>query len=481
MSKHVLSKSTFIRGQQCQKSLYLHYKRPFLRDKISAEQLAKFKRGTDVGVLARDLFPGGQDMSPKSPSQYQMKREETMTALENPEINIIYEAVFQFDDVLIMLDILVRDADGWKAYEVKSSLSISDTYMKDASLQFYVIQGCNVKLSDFFLIYMNENYVLNDTLVLEELFIQKSVLDEVKTKTEEVRHQIQLSKQSLQLTKSPEISIGIYCHHPYPCDFIGHCWKNVPSKSILNLNSFNEAQLFDLYHKGISEIKDFPEHLIHTPHQKAELEAFKKSTLQYDAIALKQFLKNYSISTKYVCLKIIVHQPAVPQIKNTRPYDMLPLAISVLKNDGSGNENILFKQDTSGIINFLEFISKLYAEFDFLITDDANIILQCLSGLEFYINDNFDLNQHEIQNKLIGLKQLVEECMIYHPDFSNGWNLSDIVSVLSEKETALKENVFLVKDLLAESEPEKHDLVFQKLNQYTKAIDLVFNYFYQIT
>jgi hypothetical protein len=54
----ILSKSTFIRGLQCEKSLYLHKKRPFLRDRLSPEQLAKFSRGTNVGVYAQELFPG---------------------------------------------------------------------------------------------------------------------------------------------------------------------------------------------------------------------------------------------------------------------------------------------------------------------------------------------------------------------------------------------------------------------------------------
>ncbi|HOI33240.1 MAG TPA: hypothetical protein PLC47_10765, partial [Bacteroidales bacterium] len=93
MAKHLLSKSTYIKSLQCQKALYLHKKRPFLRDKMSAVQLAKFRRGTAVGVLARDLFPGGIDMTPKSPSQYQAKRDETLLALQNPEITTIYEAV----------------------------------------------------------------------------------------------------------------------------------------------------------------------------------------------------------------------------------------------------------------------------------------------------------------------------------------------------------------------------------------------------
>ena len=34
--------------------------------------------------------------------------------------SIIYEATFQYNNVLAALDILVKDEEGWKAYEVKS-------------------------------------------------------------------------------------------------------------------------------------------------------------------------------------------------------------------------------------------------------------------------------------------------------------------------------------------------------------------------
>jgi hypothetical protein len=57
--KHVLSKSTYIRGVQCIKSLYLYNNNPELRDPLSKEQQAIFARGIDVGKIAQNLFPGG--------------------------------------------------------------------------------------------------------------------------------------------------------------------------------------------------------------------------------------------------------------------------------------------------------------------------------------------------------------------------------------------------------------------------------------
>ncbi len=112
VEKHILSKSTFIKGHQCLKYLYLSKKRPFLRDKMTAEQRTKFKRGHAVGDLAQQLFPDGIDVSPKSPSQYQKAVEHTQTLIEQGQ-EVIYEATFQYDKVLVMLDILRKTPEGW--------------------------------------------------------------------------------------------------------------------------------------------------------------------------------------------------------------------------------------------------------------------------------------------------------------------------------------------------------------------------------
>ncbi len=98
---------------------------------------------------------------------------ETAEAIQDPKVNTIYEAVFQYDDVLIMLDILVRDGNSWKAYEVKSSRAISATYLTDAALQYYVLEGSSTGISDFSLIYVNKDYVLQTNSICKHFLCQK--------------------------------------------------------------------------------------------------------------------------------------------------------------------------------------------------------------------------------------------------------------------------------------------------------------------
>ncbi|MBU1012165.1 MAG: hypothetical protein KKG99_04115 [Bacteroidetes bacterium] len=234
MEKHLLSKSTFIRSTQCLKSLYLHKNRSYLRDRLSVEQLAKFKRGTDFGILAHQLFPGGINLQPKSPSQYKKSIVATSEIISTGNDFCIYEACFQSDQILIILDILVRKNGNIYAYEVKSSKAISPTYLKDAALQYYVIQNSGLEIEDFSIIYMNENFdqIEGDEkrLDLGQLFIIKSVLPEIYELQAFITDHLPKAKETLFLKHSPEIEIGPHCNSPYPCDFIGHCWKNIPKE-----------------------------------------------------------------------------------------------------------------------------------------------------------------------------------------------------------------------------------------------------------
>jgi hypothetical protein len=244
MEKHLLSKSTFIRGNQCLKSLYLNKKRPFLRDRLSPQQLAKFKRGTKLGVIARHLFPGGVDVGPKSYRQYEKKLLETKEVITGLSNNILYEAGFQYDRLLVFLDILVNDSRGWTGYEVKSGLKISDTFLLDAAFQYYVITGWGLKLNDFHLVYINKDYRFDGTVDLDKLFIKESVLDRILPLQDYIKEKVIKEKAALQLEKSPDIPPGEHCTTPYPCDFIGHCWKKVPKEQWPEIN-YSGEEFFD--------------------------------------------------------------------------------------------------------------------------------------------------------------------------------------------------------------------------------------------
>ena len=158
---------------------------------------------------------------------------ETAEIIRQGNHNTLYEAVFQFDQLLIMLDILNHDNGEWIGYEVKSSLKISNTYLLDAAFQYYVISNSGLSLKDMFLIYVNKDYSFEGDINLEELFVFESVLDKVLNLQDYIREKVIMEKETLMLNSSPKIEVGEHCFIPYPCDFLGHCWKKIEDKSML--------------------------------------------------------------------------------------------------------------------------------------------------------------------------------------------------------------------------------------------------------
>ncbi|HIA05249.1 MAG TPA: DUF2779 domain-containing protein, partial [Flavobacteriales bacterium] len=244
--KHTLSKSTFMKGCQCPKALYLNKHHYELKDEISAAQQAIFSRGTNVGELAQGLFPGGVDASPADYYKFQESVAKTQEFIAAGE-KIIYEAAFQFDGVLCALDILVKKRGGWYAYEVKSSTKVSETYHLDASLQYYVITNAGIDLKDISIVHINNQYVRNGPLDIEQLFTIESVLEEVKELVPGHPNKIRQLKKILKLKEVPDIDIGPHCSTPYGCDFQGHCWKHIPGeRSVFNL-SYPGGRQWDLH------------------------------------------------------------------------------------------------------------------------------------------------------------------------------------------------------------------------------------------
>ena len=140
-----LSKSKFLRGLQCHKSLWLYQYKPKLRTPPDESQQAIFDAGTEVGLLAQKLFPNGEEIIFKG-SSFAKKIKQTRELIENGT-ETIYEATFSNNNVLAMVDILHKGSSGWEAYEVKSSTEVKDIHISDLSVQYYVLSGCGLSIS----------------------------------------------------------------------------------------------------------------------------------------------------------------------------------------------------------------------------------------------------------------------------------------------------------------------------------------------
>ena len=110
----------------------------YVRAEPDAALQARFDAGTEVGILAQQLFPDGVTLEYSSGISRNIS---STSELITQGTGTIYEATFRHDNVLAMIDILHKGPDGWELYEVKSSTETKDIFINDTAIQYYIVAG----------------------------------------------------------------------------------------------------------------------------------------------------------------------------------------------------------------------------------------------------------------------------------------------------------------------------------------------------
>ncbi|HET8963231.1 MAG TPA: DUF2779 domain-containing protein [Chitinophagales bacterium] len=430
MEKHLLSKSTFLRGLQCLKSLYLYKNFIQLRAHPSTEQKAIFNRGNSVGMLARQFFPGGTDATPTKRSDSIAAVTKTKMLLEQG-VEIIYEAAFQFNGVLAILDILVKSDGVWRAYEVKSSTKISQVYLLDASLQYWVITNSGLPLFDFSVMIINNQYVRRGEVDIQQLFTIKSVKESVLKQQKFIEENIDACKQVIQSNQMPEIGIGEHCFIPYACDFMSTCWKHVPADSVFDIIGVPKSEQFDLYKKGYTTIKEIPSENGLDKNANIHIQAVKTQQAVINKSGILSFLSSVQYPVFFMDFESFM--PAIPIYDGTKPYQHIPFQYS-----------IHFKEKKEGFLQHVEFLAdqgmdprKSFLENLLKHTETQGTILvydilmerNILKGLQ----KDFPEYSSEIDNRLERMVDLVQpflERHYYHPAMKNSVSIKNVLPAL---------------------------------------------------
>ncbi|MDF1500572.1 MAG: DUF2779 domain-containing protein [Anaerolineales bacterium] len=249
-----LSKSTFLHGVQCQKSLALHTFHPDLRDPITVTTQFRMQNGIEVGVQARLRYPGGS--VGRVPDSYDISLKRTKDLIQSG-VPVIYEAAFEAEGVRIVADILERTMTGWRLIEVKSTTEAKPEHRWDVAVQVYVQRKAGLDIKEAALLHLNKEYVRQGELDYQALFCEVRLINEVNDMQREVEDAIALCKETLAAGAVPEVPIGPHCRDPIDCDFIGHCWEEVPDPSVFDVYYIGK-KAHELYARGIARIEDIP-------------------------------------------------------------------------------------------------------------------------------------------------------------------------------------------------------------------------------
>jgi len=323
-----LSKSLYTRGIQCQKALWLKKNKPSVLTPPDESAQAVFETGNVVGELACELFPHAKEVV--FTRNYDEMLSATAEYIKNGVENIC-EATFNYDGILVMVDILHVDADGVSIYEVKSSTSLKDIYVHDVSIQYYVLKNLGFNIKSANIVHINSSYVRGDELDISELFSVVDVTQDVQYLQDNIPHVLEEFENCLSdKTNEPNIDIGKHCKNPYECDAKDYCWREqrgIPEYSVFNIFNLGSKKQVELYEQGIVDIKDIPDDFNMTDKQSQAVSNYKSGVTHIDKDAIEDFISTLTYPIYH--LDFETFQQAIPEFKGISPFMQIPFQYSL--------------------------------------------------------------------------------------------------------------------------------------------------------
>jgi hypothetical protein len=230
---HLLSKSKYIRGLQCEKALWLDVFRPNLA-RYSREQMRRFDMGREFEYAFKSTFPDAIDISAEFKRNVDAYPARTAQLLEKEEEVSLFEAGFLYDDVLVLADVVHKTPDGTlDIYEVKSGTALSDTYKHDAAVQHYVISQCR-KVKSFSLVIRkapSDPSDPSDQSAPSDHFSIINLTEDLASQHSQIAQNIAAMKEILSHGE-PATTTGQHCLTPYACPYQHYCALGVRQMSL---------------------------------------------------------------------------------------------------------------------------------------------------------------------------------------------------------------------------------------------------------
>ena len=424
----MLSKSRFLAGLQCHLRLWYQCFQRELIPEVPPSQQAIFDAGHEVGELATQLYPGGVLIDAP---YYQHKKavESTLKVMRDPGVKAIYEAAFIYDGVRIRVDILERaENESWNLVEVKSSTSVKEVYYPDVAVQYYVLEGCELRIRRAGILHINNQYVYDaQNLDLESLFSFADLTDETIAMQPEIPSRLEELKAMLANSDAPEIRPSRHCHKPYDCEFWYHCTRDMPEFWVYDINAIGQDKLDELADLGIQTIGDIPETFSLSQIQD-RIRVSVTNQQEFVSKQLKAELNDVEYPIHFLDFETI--GTAIPRYASTRPYQTIPFQWSdhILYQDGKlDHREYLCNEDKDPRGEFTQTL------LDALGTEGSIAIYTSYeTGVLKSLIEHFPQYAEELQSvidRLVDLYAIIRR-NYYHPKFYGSFSLKYVLPAL---------------------------------------------------
>jgi len=425
-----ISKSKVVSGVQCLKRLYWQVHAPELGAEPDAATEAIMEQGREVGLLARQLFPGGVEVCSEGGLDQAIRA--TRELIANPQVPAIFEAAFEHDGVAVRVDVLHRRRDGrWRLVEVKSSTSVKEEHLDDVGIQYRVVSRCGVDIASVCLAHISRNYVFDGgSIDVRRLFKIRNLTRRVQRLQPKLTFQLRAQFTVLNMPTVPDIKPGKHCTDPVTCEFFDRCNPSLPDDHIGYLPRLHASAEEELEEMGIESIHDVPDDFELTEIQRRAATCVQTRQPWFDSEPLKTELASLKYPICYIDFETI--NPCVPRFAGMRPYQQIPFQFSVHSQHEPGAKpehcEFLALDSSDPRHDFAASLCNSLGENGSIVVYNQQFESQRLSEVAAYLPE-FAERIANIQARLWDLLPVVRN-HVYHPAFAGSYSLKTVLPAL---------------------------------------------------
>jgi predicted RecB family nuclease len=424
-----LSKTKFMAGVQCLKRLYFLVHEPELEDQVEGSSEAMIQQGRVVGLLARQLFPGGVEVGGSADLGQAISS--TKELLANPEVPAIFEGAFECQGVIVKTDILQRrERSHWRLVEVKSTTEMKDHHVDDVAIQTYTLANSGLKLASSWLAHVNREYVFDGiTLDPRQFFLFRNLTHRVRNLQPEVAIRLRTQFDVLAATTPPDVFAGPQCTRPVTCEFFYHCNEPPAKDHVGYLPRLHASAAEELQELGVESVNDIPADFELSDIQRRACSAMQTGQPWFSP-DLKIELKSLQYPLCFMDFETV--NPAIPRFSGMHPYDHLPFqwSVHVQRDSGTAPEHFEFLacDNSDPRTAFISSLCEALHEEGSIVVYNGQFESQRLWELASWLPDYLE-PVRAIQRRLWDLLPVVRN-HVYHPEFGGSFSLKAVLPAL---------------------------------------------------
>jgi predicted RecB family nuclease len=336
----------------------------------------------------------------------------------------VYEASFTADGVFTAVDILKREARGFRLIEVKSTTSVKEHHIPDVAVQAHVLRRNGLDLVGTEVMHLNRACAYPD---LSNLFIRSDVSEAVRAAEESVPTWITQQLNMLEAAL-PDVTTGPHCTTPYECPFMSRCWPSLPPHHVSTLYRMKLQRTLELDEQGYRTIYDLPEGVALGAIADRQRRAIREGRIVVEP-TLAQALDVFVPPIAFIDFETV--GLAVPVWNGCHPYDNVPVQFSchVQEPDGSVSHHEWLAEGPED--PRLQLVAKLInacASARTVVAYNAGFESKCIEQMAAAF-PALAPQLLSITARLLDLLPIVRN-HVYHPEFDGSFSLKKVLPAL---------------------------------------------------